>query len=102
MVFTSTYAIEPKLPRTNTTPVLNDSGRHPVPFKGLSLDLSDDSLSMLRRELEVEERIMEAARRMAELPTSNRRERQKRKQSLQQSVVHVEYCIIIGTREFLY
>lgn len=43
-------------------------------------------MDMLQRELEVEERIVEAARRMAELPTSNRRERQKRKQSLQMSV----------------
>ena len=40
-------------------------------------------MDMLQKELEVEERIVEAARRMAELPASNRRERQKRKQSLQ-------------------
>lgn len=72
------------LPRTKTTPSLDSPRIRPVPFKGLSLDISEDSLSMLQRELEVEERIVEAARRMAELPTSNRKERQKRKQSLQQ------------------
>ena len=55
----------------------------------MSLDISDDSLAIIQRELEVEERIMQAARRMAELPTSNRRERQKRKQSLQQLVMFI-------------
>lgn len=46
----------------------------------------------------MEERIVEAARRMAELPTGNRRERQKRKQSLQQSVTAllVLHVIIIS------
>lgn len=52
------------------------------------MDLSDDSIARLRRELEVEEKIVAAARRMAELPSGNRRERQKRKQSLQQLVVN--------------
>ena len=50
---------------------------------------ADDSITSLRRRLEVEERIVEGARRMAELPSSNRRERQKRKQSLQESVMEI-------------
>lgn len=66
--------IEQRLPGTHSP------GTRPIPFKGLS----EDTLSTLQRELEVEERIVEAARRMAELPTSSRKERQKRKQSLQQ------------------
>lgn len=84
------FFTERRLPRTKTTPSLDSPGIRPAPVKGFSLDISDDSISMLQRELEVEERIVEAARRMAELPTSNRKERQKRKQSLQQSV---ELCV---------
>lgn len=76
-----------RLPRVETTPALvgsNDTHKS-SPRKGVSLDISDDSIAIIQRELEVEERIVQAARRMAELPTSNRRERQKRKQSLQQA-----------------
>ncbi len=43
-------------------------------------------MAQIRKEVEVEEKIIAAARRMAELPSGNRRERHKRKQSLQQSV----------------
>lgn len=47
-------------------------------------DLSDDSIALLKKELEIEERIVEAARRMFEMPSANRRDKQRRKQSLQQ------------------
>lgn len=77
---------EGRLSRTKTTPTLNSSTLTAA-SKGLSFDLTDDSMALVRRELEVEERIVVAARRMAELHTSNRRERQKRKQSLQQLVL---------------
>jgi len=46
-------------------------------------DLSDEAVSALLKELEIEQRIVEAARRMAELPSGSKRERVKRKQSLQ-------------------
>lgn len=47
---------------------------------------TDEAIAALQRQLEVEQRIVEAARRMAEIPSGNRRERQRRKQSLQQYV----------------
>jgi hypothetical protein len=50
---------------------------------------------MLQKELEVEERIVEAARRMAELSTGNRRERQKRKQSLQELVIIINASLAL-------
>ena len=75
--------LESRFPRTKTTPALGNSN-HRSPYKGPSLDLSEDSMAQIQRELEVEEKIVAAARRMAELPSGNRRERQKRKQSLQQ------------------
>lgn len=74
---------ETRLPRTQTTPTLTNTN-HRNPFRGQSMDLSGDSMAKLRKELEVEEKIVAAARRMAELPSGNRRERHKRKQSLQQ------------------
>ena len=49
-----------------------------------SFDLSDESVATLLRELEIEERIVDAARRMADMPTRNRKEKQQRRQSLQQ------------------
>ena len=79
------HATESRFPRTQTTPTLNNSNHH-SPFREQSLDLSSDSMAKLRKELEVEEKIVAAARRMFELPSGNRRERQKRKQSLQQLV----------------
>ncbi len=92
--------VESKLPRTQTTPTLDSNSRsHSLPFRAFSLDIAEDSTedstAALQRELEVEERIVEAARRMAELPTSNRRERQKRKQSLQLSVL-LSKCILLS------
>ena len=44
-------------------------------------DISDESILLLQKELDIEERIMEAARRLADMPC-NKRERQRRKQSL--------------------
>ena len=49
-----------------------------------SFDLSDESVATLLRELEIEERIVDAARRMADMPARNRKEKQQRRQSLQQ------------------
>ena len=49
-----------------------------------SFDLSDESVATLTRELEIEERIVDAARRMADMPARNRKEKQQRRQSLQQ------------------
>ncbi len=49
-----------------------------------SFDLSDESVATLVRELEIEERIVDAARRMADMPARNRKEKQQRRQSLQQ------------------
>lgn len=49
-----------------------------------SFDLSDESVDTLLKEMEIEERIVEAARRMADMPAGNRKERQQRQRSLQQ------------------
>ena len=49
-----------------------------------ALQYSDKVIAALQKELEIEQRIVEAARRMAELPTSSKKERTKRRQSLQQ------------------
>jgi len=51
--------------------------------KSCDLSLNMDILVSLQKQLEVEERIVDAARRMAELPNGTRKERQKRKQYLQ-------------------
>ena len=47
-------------------------------------DLSDESIALLRKELDIEERIVEAARRMFEMPSASRKNKQRRKHSLQQ------------------
>lgn len=47
-------------------------------------DLSDTAMAMLQREMEVEERILEAARRLAELPSNSKKEKQRRRESLKQ------------------
>ena len=49
-----------------------------------SFDLSDESVETLLKELQIEERIVDAARRMADMPAGNRKERQQRRRSLQQ------------------
>jgi len=49
-----------------------------------ALQYSDKVIAALQKELDIEQRIVEAARRMAELPTSSKKERTKRRQSLQQ------------------
>ena len=49
-----------------------------------AFDLSDESVDTLLKELEIEERIVEAARRMADMPAGNRKEKQQRRRSLQQ------------------
>lgn len=49
-----------------------------------SFDLSDESVATLLKELKIEERIVDAARRMADMPSRNRKEKQQRRQSLQQ------------------
>ena len=49
-----------------------------------SFDLSDESVEMLLKELQIEERIVDAARRMADMPGGNRKEKQQRRRSLQQ------------------
>ena len=92
------HVIESRFPRTQTTPTLNNSNHH-TPFRGHSIDLSVDSMAKLRKQLEVEEKIVAAARRMAELPTGNRRERQKRKQSLQQLVVVI--IVVVMCRQLV-
>ena len=46
--------------------------------------ISDEAVSNLQKELEVEERIVEAARRMCELPSASKKEKQIRKKSLQE------------------
>lgn len=47
-------------------------------------EMSDEAISNLEKELEVEERIVEAARRLYELPSNSKKEKQIRKKSLQQ------------------
>lgn len=47
-------------------------------------EISDEAISNLEKELEVEERIMEAARRIYEMPCNSKKEKQIRKKSLQQ------------------
>ena len=49
-------------------------------------EISDEAISNLEKELEVEERIMEAAQRIYELPSNSKKEKQIRKKSLQQWV----------------
>lgn len=51
-----------------------------------SFDLSDESVETLLKELQIEERIVDAARRMADMPAGNRKEKQQRRRSLQQWV----------------
>ena len=53
-----------------------------------TFDLSDESVQTLLKELEIEERIVDAARRMADMPAGNRKERQQRRRSLQQWVTY--------------
>lgn len=48
------------------------------------MESSESSLRDLERELEIEQRILEAARRMADLPTGSKKDRHRRRQSLQQ------------------
>ena len=42
------------------------------------------SLDDLQRELDIEQRILDAARRMSDMPASSKKEKQKRKQMTQQ------------------
>lgn len=52
---------------------------------GVMPDLSRETVAMLQRELQVEERIVEAARRLTNMPAPSKKDRQKRKQSLQEA-----------------
>ena len=52
--------------------------------RGQSEFRTDDSIAVLQGKLEVEERIVEAARRMTEIPARNKKERQRRKITLQE------------------
>ena len=47
-------------------------------------DLSDETIEMMDREVKKEERIVEAARRLAELPSTSKKDRQQRRDSLKQ------------------
>lgn len=51
--------------------------------------LSAEALAQLQRELDIEQRIVDAARRLAEIPSGSRRERQRRRESLQQSTARL-------------
>lgn len=72
---------------TTAAPVVSNgsggSGTRPLSVVQ-SFDLSDESVATLLRELKIEERIVDAARRMADMPARNRKEKQQRRQSLQQ------------------
>lgn len=85
-VCNNTYCfIEPKMSRADTAPDFIEDANVDSNVRR-RMDLSNDSMIKIKKKLEVEERIVEAARRIAEIPTGNRKERQKRKQSLQESV----------------
>ncbi|XP_064396832.1 uncharacterized protein LOC135343755 isoform X2 [Halichondria panicea] len=66
--------------RGSAHPLLGATRPHSVDL--YTADISDESISLLQKELEIEERIIEAARRLADIPCS-KREKQRRKQSLQ-------------------
>ncbi len=68
-------------PRSSNNPLLGVTRPHSVDL--YTADISDESITLLQKELDIEERIMEAARRLADMPC-NKKERQKRKQSLQE------------------
>ncbi len=67
--------------RGSAHPLLGATRPHSVDL--YTADISDESISLLQKELEIEERIIEAARRLADIPCS-KREKQRRKQSLQE------------------
>lgn len=74
--------IGPPMTRAHTTEVESIRPHHTS--ADFFFDLSDDSIALLRKELDIEERIVEAARRMFEMPSGSRKAKQRRKQSLQQ------------------
>ena len=66
--------------RGSTHPALGHT--RPQSLDLYTADISDESVSLLQKELDIEERIVEAARRLSDMPSGNKKERQRRRQSL--------------------
>ena len=77
----TTVDVDPDNQRGSAHPLLGVTRPHSVEL--FTADISDETLSLLQKELEIEGRIMEAARRLTDIPCS-KREKHRRKQSLQE------------------